>query len=407
MACAAPPGAHGPARTAPETGAPPGAAAAAQCLIAPAPAARTSLATAPTLTRDTAALASALPDSLIIVITGSAAREPSPGEQDTRAPLQFVPLAALPPSPDCGAVRTVAIARISRADSAHVRWRISAPRYAMAMPRPGVLRLAPTQGDTAPALVVQATDPQAARDALDAGASVLVTGDPDAVAYARSRADLESVALPWDRSWVLVVPTASPVPAAPGADSAADSLRGALAAGAVREDARASNGDHWWNGAPASCVSAVMTLADSGVAPAATTDRVAYREGDTVARELAERLVALAAVHSPALAALAPSLAGRSRLRAAGLTPGVFARAMASGRDVGYILPLPARAPAACQAAGGLSADSAARDAAADSRPVIALVDTRAHVIVRRGTTGLAVDSLGAFTLLAPAPARP
>ncbi|MGH7623748.1 MAG: hypothetical protein ACREOJ_00325, partial [Gemmatimonadaceae bacterium] len=117
--------------------------------------------------------------------------------------------------------------------------------------------------------------------------------------------------------------------------------------------------------------------------------------------------VALAAVHSPALAALAPSLAGRSRLRAAGLARDAFARAMATGRDAGYVLPLPVRKPAACQGAAGPSADLPARNAAAESRPVIPLVDTRDHVIVRRGTTGLAVDSLGAFTLLAPAPDRP
>ncbi|MGH7626855.1 MAG: hypothetical protein ACREOJ_16260 [Gemmatimonadaceae bacterium] len=321
-------------------------------MIAPAPARGTASTGAPAVTRDTATMISESRDSLVIVITGPAARAPAPGEEDVGAPLLFVSLATLPPSPDCGVVRTVAVARFWRADSADVSWRIGAPGYALSATRPHVLRLAPLQGSVAPALIVRAIAPPLARDALDAGATVLVTGDPDAVAYARSRSDLESVALPWDRSWVLVVPSASTPHPTPGANSAADSLRSALAAGAVREDARASDGDHWWNGAPLSCVSGLTSLADSGVASASTADRIAYREGDTVARELAERLVALAAVHSPALAALAPSLVGRGRLRAAGLARDAFAQAMATGRDAGYILPLPMRAPAACEGDG-------------------------------------------------------
>src|SRR6185437_15957227 len=125
-----------------------------------------------------------------------------------------------------------------------------------------------------------------------------------------------------------------------------------LAAGAVREDARASDGRHWWSDAPLSCISDAVSPLDRSAGSVASGDRIAYREGDTVARELAERLVALAAVHSPTLAALAPSLAGRNRLRAAAVARDAFAHAMETGQDAGYVLPFPVRAPAACQSAG-------------------------------------------------------
>lgn len=393
--CGAPPRAHEPARTAPVAGA----ASAGQCVIAPA--------LAPTSAATLAPASPATPsgDSLVIVISDPAVRAPAPDSEPAGSAPVFDQSAAIAPTVECGQVHAAVFARIWRTDSAAARWRIAAPRHDLAATRPNVLRLSPPPGDSAPALIVRTIEPRVGRDALDAGADVLVTSDPDAVAYAHSRADLESVALPWDRTWVLAVPSASRPQPAPRADSAADSLRAALAAGAVREDARASSGAQWWNDAPPSCIAAVMLPPDSGAASVATDDRIAYREGDTVARELAERLVALAAAGSPALAALAPSLAGRSRLRATAVARDAFAHAMATGRDAGYVLPLPVRAPTACQTAGGPSTDSPARGAAAGSRSIIPLVDTRAHVIVRRGSMGLAVDSLGAFTLLAPAPA--
>ena len=398
MACGVPPRAHEPARTAPVTGV---ASAAGQCVIAP------------TVTTGATSTAAPSRDSLMIVIADPAdpadpaVRAPAPDSQEAGGAPVFDQLAAIAPAVDCGDVHAVVLARIWRTDSSDARWHIAAPRHDLAATRPNALRLSPPPGDSAPVLVVQAIPPRVGRDALDAGADVLVTGDPDAVAYARSRPDLESVALPWERSWVLVVPSAPPPHAAPGADSAADSLRVALAAGAVREDARASDGRHWWSDAPLSCISDAVPPLDRSAGSVASGDRIAYREGDTVARELAERLVALAAVHSPTLAALAPSLAGRSRLRAAAVARDAFAHAMETGQDAGYVLPLPVRAPAACQSAGAPSADSLARGAAAESRSIIPLVDTRAHVIVRRGSSGLAVDSLGAVTLLAPAPDRP
>jgi hypothetical protein len=389
--CGAPPRAHEPARTAPVTRA----ASAGQCVIAPAATLAVTSPAAPSR------------DSLMIAIADPAIRTPAPNSREPGSAPVFDQSAAIAPTVECGQVHAAVLARIWRSDSAGARWRIAAPRHDLAATGPNVLRLSPPPGDSAPVLIVQAIEPRVGRDALDAGADVLVTSDPDAVAYARSRPDLESAPLAWDRTWVLVVPSAPPHQPPLGADSAADSLRAALAAGAVREDARASSGAQWWNDAPPSCIAAVMLPPDSGAASVATGDRIAYREGDTVARELAERLVALAAAGSPALAALAPSLAGRSRLRATAVARDAFAHAMATGRDAGYVLPLPLRAPTACQPTDGPSTDSPAHGAAAGSRSIITLVDTRTHVIVRRGGMGLAVDSLGAFTLLAPAPDRP
>ena len=68
-----------------------------------------------------------------------------------------------------------------------------------------------------------------ARDAIDAGRTLLVTDDVDLVAYAAARADLEVAPLPWDRTYVGLYP-----------DSAL-SLGAMVGPDAVRADAREAN----------------------------------------------------------------------------------------------------------------------------------------------------------------------
>ena len=64
--------------------------------------------------------------------------------------------------------------------------------------------LAPAFGDQLPAVKVRPLRGGDARDALDAGADMLVTDDPAVLAYAATRPDLDATPLPWERTYVLV-----------------------------------------------------------------------------------------------------------------------------------------------------------------------------------------------------------
>ena len=280
-------------------------------------------------------------------------------------------------------------------------WPVGAGRYRVGASDDHTLRLVALPGDPAPTLTIRLIGPRDARDALDEGVDVLVTTDPQAIAYALSRPDLESLPLPWDRSYVLITPPAAGAPenASPGADSSAVALRAALARDAVREEARPSDGPYWWDDAP-SCAGEPAGHASIAASSAAPTGRIAYPERDAVARELAERLVALAAIHAPALASAAPTLGHSAALRATGLPPDELARALAAGGDAAYVLPLPARTLDPCRDARALrrSAPWLGGAGAAPFSTLVPLVDTRARAIVRRGTVGLTVDWLGALT---------
>ncbi|MGN6392683.1 MAG: hypothetical protein ACTHM9_10605, partial [Gemmatimonadales bacterium] len=190
------------------------------------------------------------------------------------------------------------------------------------------------------------------RDAVDRGADLIVTDDAGLLDYAARRPAVTIMPLPWDRTYVLVLPAASAALAAVvPADTA--SFRAGLARDAVRVEARPAAGG-------------AMSCAGSGAMSSGNgSNLVAFSNDDRTARALAERLVALA--HSAELQVRA--------LPAGGLT-----RALARGEAQGFVAASPSPATCAAWPGGGT---------------VMPLIETRRHAIVRRGAPLLVVDGDG------------
>ena len=207
------------------------------------------------------------------------------------------------------------------------------------------------------------------RDQVDAGLDVVLTRDPATLAYARSRAGFSLQALPWDRTYALVVPGR---PASWMTDTSA-AFRARLARDAVSGDARGAEGPFWWEASAPECgPAAAAPFLDSVVA---------YHRDDPTARELAERLVALAAARG-------------IRLRAIGRTP---PSSPVPIRDAAAVLPLPRDSAGAGACGRGLF-----------DATIVPLVDTRPTAIVRRGRARIDAGA-GRIVILAGdslAPAR-
>ncbi|MBX6333249.1 MAG: hypothetical protein IRY91_15495 [Gemmatimonadaceae bacterium] len=264
-----------------------------------------------------------------------------------------------------------------------------------------------TLGD-ASVVAIEVAPGSDARDLLDGGADLVVSDQPAALQYAATQPWLRIAPLAWSLTYVLALPgrarndsAADPRTTAAPNDAAA--LRAALA-DAVHAAARGAAGPFWWdstsNGVGGDGGASTAMQTDRGSpspAPSPATERrvIYYDRSDVVARDLAERLVALAATGrgatetSASLASVAPELLAASPLRAVGLAPPELARALASGNAVGYVLALPSRAlvpririAALRAAAPWLGATNGM------GRALVPLVDTRASLIARRPRGG-------------------
>lgn len=195
------------------------------------------------------------------------------------------------------------------------------------------------------------------RDALDAGADLVVSGDPQVIDYAAGTSELKTYPLPWDRTYALLQH--------PGAQVVAPTLDSTLTLSLVRDvvqtDARPSASRYWWNSSPCS-----VEVSMVGTTP--TGSRIVYQQTDPVARQLAERLVAVANDRSP--------------LSALGLDPLRFAAELERGADRGYIVAIPLQSASPCR-------ESAQWTGRGRLYP---LIDTRQQAIVRRGSPTLSVD---------------
>jgi hypothetical protein len=216
---------------------------------------------------------------------------------------------------------------------------------------------------TAPVIITETPAPGTdLRDVLDRGLpaahlprpDVVVTRDPNVLAYAANSAEYFAVALPYDRTYVIV-------PADSEVTAPTQTERDALARDAVTADARGA-------APPIASVTDGTCAAPLAAVGTPTRPVVAYAAGDAIARQLAERIVALAAAH--ARPAWLPA-----RLASAGATPRVAAVAadsisvaLATGRAAVAVVAFPRDPPAPC------------------GTPGIPLVDSRAHAIVRRGS---------------------
>jgi extracellular solute-binding protein (family 5) len=244
------------------------------------------------------------------------------------------------------------------------------------------ITLVPASGSGAPRLDIHMNGGDA-RDAIDGGADVVVTADPATIDYARTLPSLTTLALPWSTTYVLAAPGDVHIAAASFGD-------------AVREETRAAESPEWWQG-----ITGCEFDIPSTPPPSVTRDdRIAYDAGDDVARQLANRLVALG---------VAPA--------AARMSTSAFADALRSGSESAYVVAVPARSLAPCVDAAlllpripwlGSDPDALSSAFHRSSVPpfhrssVIPLVDTRQHAIVRSDRVRATVDWEGTLHFAAP-----
>jgi len=284
-------------------------------------------------------------------------------------------------------------------------WPEGTGRYRVSsMPGTRTIALTPVApgADTPRLFVLSATNADA-RDRLDGGVDLLVTSDPTVTSYAAARPDMQSLPLPWDKTYVLLVPRHTQAGASSGT-SAADSVRAALARDAVRGDARPTMPPYWWRetrgctaDAPGQTRAPISSLQSSAT-------RIVYRSDDAVARQVAQRLVALAAMPGAGgsgslLATLAPELAVGRALTADGLDASGFVAAMAGGQALAYVEALPARPVAPCQRIQGLLAAAPWLPGAS---AVIPLIDTHARAIMRADRLSFVIDWDGVLRIASP-----
>ena len=251
-------------------------------------------------------------------------------------------------------------------------------------------------------LVAPGADP---RDSLDEQVDLLVSRDPSVLAYASTLPDFTSVPLPWLRTHVLLTPADGRLrQGAPARSPLAPATRQTLAADAVRGEARGAEGPFWWE-ASAGCSAWPATRRSQSAARQErdVRARVVFRVSDTVAGDLAERLVGLATFDDPNTAGLLETLfpTGDAPLVSAGLDDAAFEVALASGRDRGYVVGFERRPLDRCQQLRALAARAGwlARPGGMAGAAVVPLVDTRTRAVVRQGRAGLTIDWDGGLVL--------
>jgi len=206
------------------------------------------------------------------------------------------------------------------------------------------------------------------RDLLDQGVDLLLTRDAAALGYAATMAQLQSLPLPWQHTHVLMTPGR-----ARSSPALSEEQRQALAADAVRGEARGAHAPFWWETVP----DCELSPAPRGNRPP-PTPRIVYDAGDRAARDLAERLVGL----------------GRFQ-RAAGLRGAALALARRQGADAGYVVALETQPIDPCRDLQVLSEGSRWLDPGT----IVPLIETRLRAIVRRGRSGVTTEWDGGIVI--------
>jgi hypothetical protein len=234
--------------------------------------------------------------------------------------------------------------------------------------------------------LIAAGDP---RDLLDQGVDLMMTRDRATLDYASTLPPFQSVALPWQRTHILMTPGRSR-----SALPLSDEQRQVLAGDAVRGEARGARAPFWWQGRP-DCEAPpalVRTQSRSGAPP---TPRVVYDASDAAARDLAERLVGLVRVSSPAATAFLDSLLPdrplRTYQRATGLGGAALAQAVRQGADAGYVMSVDTQPVDPCRDLQVLMEGARWLD----PETIVPLVETRLRAVVRRGRSGVIVEGDG------------
>ena len=239
------------------------------------------------------------------------------------------------------------------------------------------------------------------RDLLDQGVDVLMTRDRAALDYASTLPHFQSVPMAWQRTRILLTPGRSR-----SAPPLSDEQRQVLAGDAVRGEARGARAPFWWQMA-AECDAPPPPARTPPLSGAPPTPRVVYDASDPAARDLAERLVGLVRVSSPAatafLDALLPDRPLRTYQRATGLSGEALAQAVRTGADAGYVLSIDTQPVDPCRDLQILM------DGARwlDPETIVPLVETRLRAIVRRGRSGVSVEGDGGVVIVGESTPRP
>jgi hypothetical protein len=203
------------------------------------------------------------------------------------------------------------------------------------------------------------------RDALDAGADILRTEDPDLAEYARHRGEFVVHPLPWSRTYLLIIPSgrAEFGGLVQGGDSAG--FRAALARDAVHAEARGAEPPYWWSGLGRCPGSDSLSRSRPRVLVDSTA--VVFAAEDAIARALAERVVALS--DSP-------------RIASASVPRRLLGAALSAASARAYVVAVPRVPLLRCREILTWPPDPT----------VMPLIDIRESAILRRGLPPLTVD---------------
>jgi hypothetical protein len=244
------------------------------------------------------------------------------------------------------------------------------------------------------------------RDLLMGTVDVMVTVNPDVIDYAESQPQLTAVALPWDRTYVLLSTSLARESLSNTAVGLLPSnLLDGLALDAVRGEARGHRPISWWEDLR---MCGELSFNMSGLPPLprawynkSELHRIVYDSNDPVAKDLTERIVALAATDpgisydAAALGSAVPGLTGSvSMTIAEGVTKEELAQSLRSGDDYAYIVHIPLRSTDPCYEARRLLSQAhwLLIEENILSRAIVPLVDTRRHVIADRRRVELMID---------------
>jgi hypothetical protein len=248
-----------------------------------------------------------------------------------------------------------------------------------------------------------------ARDLLGDAIDVMVTTHPEVIEYAVSQPQLTAAALPWDKTYILLSTSRVEELFWNGAAATISSdLFEGLARDAVRSEARGHRSPSWWNDADGchdlSAAVPGLPPVPRGAYSLSGLRRVLYDLTDPTARDLAERIVALASTDpttSPEAAAITAAvprlIIHASGVVAEGVTRGELNLSLKDGNDFAYVVSVPWQPSDPCYEARKLinRAQWIANVEADFSKVIIPLVDTRPHVIANRDRVELVVDWYG------------
>jgi len=242
-----------------------------------------------------------------------------------------------------------------------------------------VVPVAETAADRLPVIryLKRFSDP---RDALDRGVGLVRVRDPLTVEYARSLPGYTVHALDADRVYVLVAP------------SRRDGSGTELPTGALRQmsgdrgsPVAAQGGPPWW------VPSATCPSRSATAIPTEPAARIAYRTNDPTARDLAERLVALARTGS--LDSVIPGLAQfEGRLGARPYPDDRFDAALAQGESAAFVLAVSRFPFETCTAAHELQRHMPWASLEELVRVMVPLAETGAYAITREGIGPVEID---------------